>query len=163
MRSLVFPIQLFSSISSHWSLKKAFLSLLAILWNSAFRSLYLSISPLLFASLLFSAISKASPDSHFAFLHFFSMGMVLILSPVQCHEPLSIVHQVLSIKSISHFHCIIIRDLIWSYLNGLVVFPTFFKSEFDNKELMIWARVPHGKRQVGRSTSWNQDCREKYQ
>ena len=35
-RSLVFPILLFSSISLHWSLRKAFLSLLAILWNSAF-------------------------------------------------------------------------------------------------------------------------------
>src|SRR5574341_1199373 len=35
-----------------------------------------------FASLLFTAICKASPDSHFAFLHFFSMGMVLI--PVSC-------------------------------------------------------------------------------
>ena len=33
MRSLVFPILLFSSISLHWSLRKAFLSLLAILWN----------------------------------------------------------------------------------------------------------------------------------
>ena len=32
-RSLVFSILLFSSISLHWSLKKAFLSLLAILWN----------------------------------------------------------------------------------------------------------------------------------
>ena len=81
-RSLVFPNLLFSSISLHWSLKKAFLSLLAILWNSAFRCLYLSFSPLLFASLLSTAICKASPDSHFAFLHFFSMGMVLI--PVSC-------------------------------------------------------------------------------
>jgi len=36
-RSLVFPILLFSSISLHWSLRKAFLSLLAILWNSAFK------------------------------------------------------------------------------------------------------------------------------
>jgi len=32
----------FSSISLHRSLRKAFLSLLAILWNSAFRCLYLS-------------------------------------------------------------------------------------------------------------------------
>ena len=32
-RSLVFPILLFSSISLHCSFKKAFLSLLAILWN----------------------------------------------------------------------------------------------------------------------------------
>ena len=52
-RSLVFHILLFSSISLHWSLKKAFLSLLAILWNSSFRCLYLSFAPLLFASLLF--------------------------------------------------------------------------------------------------------------
>ena len=68
-RSLVFPILFFSSISLHWSLKKALLSLFAILWNSAFRCLYLSFSPLLFASLLFTAICKASPDSHFAFLN----------------------------------------------------------------------------------------------
>ena len=53
-------------------------SLLAVLWNSAFRCLYLSFSPLLFAFLLFTAMCKASPDSHFAFLHFFSMGMILI-------------------------------------------------------------------------------------
>ena len=32
-RSLVFPILLFSSISLHWSLRKAFLCLLALLWN----------------------------------------------------------------------------------------------------------------------------------
>ena len=77
-RSLVFPNLLVSSISLHSSLRKAFLSLLAILWNSAFRCLYLSFSPLPFTSLLFSAICKASSDSHFAFLHFFSLGMVLI-------------------------------------------------------------------------------------
>ena len=59
-RSLVFPISLFSSISLHWSLRKAFLSLLAILWNSAFKWVYLSFSPLLLVSLLFSAICKAS-------------------------------------------------------------------------------------------------------
>ena len=35
-RCLVFPILLFSSISLHWSLRKAFLSLLAILWNSGY-------------------------------------------------------------------------------------------------------------------------------
>ena len=45
-RSLVFPILLFSSISLHWSLRKAFLSLPALLWNSAFRWVCLSFSPL---------------------------------------------------------------------------------------------------------------------
>ena len=73
-RSLVFPILLFSSISLHWSLRKAFLYLLAILWNSAFKWVYLSFSPLLFPSLLFMAIWKASSDNHFAFLHFFFLG-----------------------------------------------------------------------------------------
>ena len=42
---------------------------------AAFRCLYLSFSPFLFASLLFTAICKASPDSYFAFLYFFSMGI----------------------------------------------------------------------------------------
>ena len=50
------------------------LSLLAILWNSAFKWEYLFFSPLLFASLLFTGICKASSDSHFAFLHFFFWG-----------------------------------------------------------------------------------------
>ena len=40
-RSLAFPILLFSSISLHWSLRKAFLSFLAILCNSAFKWEYL--------------------------------------------------------------------------------------------------------------------------
>ena len=42
MRSLVFPILLFSFISLHWSLRKSFLSLLGILWNSALKWEYLS-------------------------------------------------------------------------------------------------------------------------
>ena len=40
--SLAFPILEFSSISLHCSLRKAFLSLLAILWNSVFIWVYLS-------------------------------------------------------------------------------------------------------------------------
>ena len=92
-RSPVFPILLFSSISLHWSLRKAFLSLLAILWNSAFRCLYLSFSPLLFASHLFTAICKATSDSHFVFCISFPWGWSWSLSLVQCHEPHSIVHQ----------------------------------------------------------------------
>ena len=67
-------ILLFSSISLHWSLRKAFLSPLAILWNSAFTWEYLSFSPLLFTSLRLTAIFKASSDNHFAFLHFLLLG-----------------------------------------------------------------------------------------
>ena len=76
-RSLVVPLVLFSSISFHWSLRKTLLSLLAILWNSAFKWVYHSFSPLPFTS-LFTAICEASSDNHFAFLHFFFLGMVLI-------------------------------------------------------------------------------------
>ena len=39
---------------------------------------YFSFSPLALASLLFSAICKASSDNHFAFLHFFFLGIVSI-------------------------------------------------------------------------------------
>jgi len=77
-KTLVFPFLLFTSISLHWSLRKAFLSLLSILWKSEFKWVYLSFSPLLFTSLLFIAISKASSDSHLPFLHFFFLGMFLI-------------------------------------------------------------------------------------
>ena len=57
-RSLVSPILLSSSISLHWSLMKAFLSLLAILWNSAFRWAYYSFS--LQPVLLIRTIPQAS-------------------------------------------------------------------------------------------------------
>ena len=77
-RSLVFPILLFSYISFHLSLMKPFISLLAIPWNSIFKWIYLSVSPLPFTSFLFTAICKASSDNHFALLHFFFLGMVLI-------------------------------------------------------------------------------------
>ena len=73
-RYLVIPLPLFSFISLHCSLKKAFLSLLAILWNSAFSWVYLSLSPLLFASLLSSAICKATSDNYFTFMHFSFFG-----------------------------------------------------------------------------------------
>ena len=77
-RSLVFPVLLFSPISLCWSLQKVFFSVLALVWNSAFRWIYLSFSLLPFTSFLYSAICKASSDNHFAFLHFFFLGVVLI-------------------------------------------------------------------------------------
>ena len=75
------------------------------------------LSPLPFASLLFSAICKASSDNHFSFLHFFFLGWSWSLPPVQCHEPPSIVLEVLCLSDLIpwiyfHFHCIVVRDLI---------------------------------------------------
>ena len=71
------------------------------------------------------------------------MGMVLI--PVSCTISRTSVHSssgTLSIRSISHFHFIIIKNLIW-VIPEWYSFPYFlqFKAEFGNKEFMIWAIV----------------------
>ena len=84
----------------HWWLRKAFLFLLAILWNSAFKWVYRSFSPLPFISHLFTAVCKASSDNHFAFLQFFFLWMVLI--PASCTMSQTSVHSssgTLSIRS----------------------------------------------------------------
>ena len=138
-RYLVFPILLFSSISFHWSLRKAFLSLLAFLWNSAFRWVYLSFSPLPLASLVFSAICEASSDNHFAFLYFFFLGMVLITPSCTMSE--TFVHS--SSWTVSG----LIPWICWSPpLDGGINSSGFlyfleFKPEFGNEEFMIWATV----------------------
>ena len=81
-RSLVFPILLFSSLSLPWWLRKAFLSLLAIPWNSAFRWVYLSFSPLLFA-LLFSQLFVRPPQATILpFCISFSWGWSWFLSSI---------------------------------------------------------------------------------
>ena len=91
---------LFSSIYLHWLLRKAFLSLLAILWNSAFRCLYLSFSPLLFISFLFTAICKASQTAILLFCIHFPWEWSWSLSLVQYHEPPSIDHQALCLSDL---------------------------------------------------------------
>jgi len=81
-RSLVFCILLFSSISLHWSLRKAFLSLLAILWNSAFRCLYLSFF-LCLSLLFFSQVFVRPPQTaSLVFCISFPWGWSWSLSPV---------------------------------------------------------------------------------
>ena len=89
------------------------------------------------------AICKASSDSHFAFLHFFFLGMVLI--PVSCTMSRTSVHSSsgtlsdLVPKSISHFHCITIGIWFRSYLNGLVLFPTFFNLSLNLAIRSSWS------------------------
>ena len=91
-RSLVFPILFLASVSLCWLLRKAFLSLLAILWNSAFKWEYLSFSTL-FLLLLFSQLFARPPQTAILFFCIsFSWGWSWSLFPVQCHEPPSIVH-----------------------------------------------------------------------
>ena len=93
-RTLVLPFLLFSSISLHCSLRKAFLSFLAILWNSAFTVGYifpfLACLSLLFYSQLFV---RPPQTAILLFCISFSWGWSWFLSTVQCHEPPSIVHQ----------------------------------------------------------------------
>ena len=75
--------------------KEGFLSLPAILWNSAFKWVYLYFSPLPFTSLLFSAIYNASSDKHFSFLHFFFLEIILITVSCTILQTLSILLQAL--------------------------------------------------------------------
>ena len=99
-RSLFFPILLFSSIFLHWLLRKALLSFLAILWNSAFKWVYLSFSPLPFTSLLSQLFARPPQTTILPFCISFSWRLSWFLSPVQCHKPPSTVHQaLLSIRS----------------------------------------------------------------
>ena len=140
-RALVFPLLLFSSSFTHYSLKKAFLSLHAVLWNPAFSWIHLSLSPLLFASLLSLAICKASSDNHFAFLLFFFFGVSFflfsfsffscLLSLEQYYRPPSTALQAHCLQvlipwiySLPPLH--INGGFVKSYLSGLVVFPAFF-------------------------------------
>ena len=117
-RTIVFLTLLFSSISLHWSLRKAFLSLLAILWNSASNG-YIFPFFLCFLLLFFSQLFVRSlQDSHFAFLHFFSMGMVLITA--SCTMSWTSIHS--SSGTLSN------QDLIpWIYLS----LPLYDHKGFD--------------------------------
>ena len=84
-RSLVFPSLLFSSISLHWSLRKAFLSLLAVLWNFAFKWVYLSFSPC-FSFIFFSQLFVRPPQTILLlFCISFSWEWSWTLPPVQYH------------------------------------------------------------------------------
>ena len=91
-RSLVFPILLFSSISLHWSLSKAFLFLLLFgtLHSDGYIFPFLFCLSLLFFSQLFVRLPQTPI---FAFCISFSWGCSCLLPPVECHKSLPIVLQ----------------------------------------------------------------------
>ena len=92
-----FPILLFSSISFHWSLRKAFLSLLAILWNSHSNG-YIFSFLLCFWLLFFSQLFLRLPQTAILLFYItFSWVRSCSLSAVQCHGPLFIRHSVCQI------------------------------------------------------------------
>ena len=117
----------------HWSLRKAFLSLLAILWKCAFRCVYLSFSPLPFTCLLFPAICKPYQTTILPFCISFSWGGFGSPPPVQCYEPPSIILWALCLSDLIPWIYLSLllynHKGLWfrSYVNGLMVFPTFFK------------------------------------
>ena len=115
-RSLDFPILLFSSISLHWSLRKAFLSPL-LFFGTLHSKGYIFPFLLCFSPLFYSQLFVRPPQTTILpFCSSFSWWWSSSLPPIQCHEPPSIVlqalYQIKSLESISHFHCIVVRDLI---------------------------------------------------
>ena len=101
-RSLVFPILLFSSVSLHCSFKKAFLSFLDILWNSAFS--WVDIFPFIscLSLLLFHQLFLNHPyTTTLPSCIYFSWGWFWSLTAVQCFQPLSIVPQVLRLSDLT--------------------------------------------------------------
>ena len=77
-RSLVFPILFFFSIIFALITEERFLISPCSSLELCIQMVISFLFSFAFASLLFSAICKASSDKHFAFLHFFFLGMVLI-------------------------------------------------------------------------------------
>ena len=96
-RSLVFAILLFSLFLA--LITEVGFLISPILWNYAFKWVYLSISPLPFASLLFSDIWRPPQTTILPCCISFSWGWSWSQPPVQCHEPPSVVLQALSIRS----------------------------------------------------------------
>jgi len=115
-RFLVIPILLFSSISLHWPVRKAFLSPFAIFWNSAFSWVYVSFSPLPLAFPLFSTICKASSDYRLTFAFFFSW-VWFWSQPLNNVKPPSIVLQALCLSGL----------IPWIYL----AVPLYNRKGFD--------------------------------
>ena len=102
-RSPVFPILLFSSISLHWSLRKAFFFFyLSLLFFGTLHSdAYIFPFLLCFSLLFFSQLFVSPPQTVILlFCISFPWGWSWSLSLVQCHEPPSIVHQALYLSDL---------------------------------------------------------------
>ena len=74
-KSLVFPFPFLFSTSLHCSLKRTFLSLLAVLWNSAFSWVYLFLSPWPFASFFPQLFLRPPKTTTFPSCISFSWGL----------------------------------------------------------------------------------------
>ena len=117
-RSLVFPILLFSPISLHWSLKKASLSFSLLFFGTLHSDAYIFPFLLCLLLLIFSQLFVRPPQTTiFPVCISVSWGWFWSWPPIQCQEPPSIVLQAFCLshlipESISHFHCITVRNVI---------------------------------------------------
>ena len=94
-RCQVFLFLLFSSFSLLWSLRKAFWSLLAI-FGTLHSDAYIFLFLLCLLLLFFSQLFIRPPQIAILLLYIsFSWGWSWSQSPLQCQEPLSIIHQAL--------------------------------------------------------------------
>ena len=147
-RYLVFTLLLLSSVSSHCSFRKAFLTRPVILWNSAFSWVYRSLSPLplllFFPQLFVKPTQTITLPSCISFLE----GWFWLLPPVQCYEPPSIVLQTVCLPDLIPW--IPSSLLLYNHKGfdlGYILMTWWFsllfqlKPELCNKELMIWATV----------------------
>ena len=99
---------------------------------------------LLWLSLLFfSQLFVSPPQTNILpYCIYFSWGWLWSLSPVQCYKPPSTVLQalyLLDLIPLIYLLFLLIRDLIRSYLNGLVVFPTFFNLSLNLAIRSSWS------------------------
>ena len=142
-------ISLFSSISLLWSRRKAFLSLRALLWKSAFIWAYLPLSPFL-SFLFFSQLFVRPPQTTtLPSCISFSWGWFWSPPSVQCYEPLSIFLQALCLTDLVPW--IYLSPLLYNHkgfdlghtwMASVFFFSYFlqFEPEFFNKELMVSSR-----------------------
>ena len=80
---------------------------------------YIFTFPLIFVSLLSSAICKASSDKHLTSWISFSWGWYWSLTPIQCHKPLSIIFHAPCLPDLIPFmHCTVTKDLIYVIQTG---------------------------------------------
>ena len=148
-RSSVFPILLCSSISLHWSPRKAFLSPCYFLE----LCIQMGISFLFYFPFSFSFFSqlfvRAPQTSILPFCISFSWGWSWSLPPVQCHKPPSLVLQALCLSDLIPWIYLLLLlyncEVFKSYLNGLVVFP--ISNNLGESSGEFWQNVVHWRRE----------------
>ena len=130
---LFFPCSLFTFIFLHYSLKKTFLSLLAILWNSAFSWVYLFFPPLPYF-LFFSQLFVKPPQiTTLLSCISFSLAWFWLLPSIQCYEPLSVILQALFLPDLIPW--IYLSPPLYNHKDLIYVIPELdFLDGSDGKE-----------------------------